>query len=158
MKDSRWIGLAVIILGVLTLFVLIPLGVASPGQIDTLALAPKFWPIIIASVFTLTGVILTIMPGGVDEESQTDVHRFIQRIPRLATLLAALFGFYFLAPYIGMVFPTMLLILGLSWFAGEDRWKLMIPVSLIVPVVLTSFFILVANIPIPLGILEFVYG
>lgn len=158
MKESRGIGLAVTLLGLLTLFVLIPFGVVSPGRVDSLALAPKFWPIIIASVFTLMGVTLAIRPGDVDEESRADTDQFVARIPRLAILLATLFGFYLLVPYFGMVLPGILLIFGLSWFAGEDRWGVIIPISLIVPVVLTSFFTLVANIPIPLGILEFVYG
>lgn len=158
MKESRLIGVSVFAIGAITLFVLIPIGIVSPSDVPTLALAPEFWPIVIASTFTLMGILLAVLPGHVDQESRAEIQMLPTRSPRLLAILAALFVFYFLVPYIGMVVPAMFIIFGLSWFAGERRWMMLIVISVMIPIILTLFFLFVANIPIPLGMFEFVYG
>ena len=157
MNSSRLVGLAVVAIGLFTLFILIPYGIVSPSDIPTLALAPEFWPLIIASVFTLTGVLLAILPATTEKSRFVEPNFWKQRVPRLFLLLAVLFGFYFLVPFTGMILPAILLIFGLSWFAGEKRWKLILVLAFIIPIVLSIFFIYVANIPIPLGLFEFLY-
>ena len=157
MNSSRLTGVFVTALGPLTIFVLIPFGIVSPSDVDILALAPEFWPLLIASVFTLMGILLTILPDKTEDESLIDRNFLKRRVPRLAAILAVLLAFYFVVPVAGMVLPAMILIFGLSWFAGERRWKLLILLSSIVPILLVLFFVLVANIPIPLGIFEFIY-
>ena len=158
MKESRLVGLAVAVLGSFALTVLIPYGIASPSEVPSLALAPEFWPVVIASVFTLMGVVLAIAPTDTDEASRFDLSMLRPRAVRLAIILAALFGYYLAVPWFGMVTPAIVLLFGLSWFAGERRLKLLIPISIVVPVVLTGFFLFIANIPIPLGLFEFIYS
>ena len=158
MNESRLIGAVVAALGLLTLFVLIPIGIVSPADVGSLALAPEFWPIIIASLFTLMGVLLIFIPGQLDPDAPREPINIKRRAGRLALLLGALFGVYFAIPVMGMVVPAMLVIFGLSWLAGERRWKLLLALSLSIPVLLTVFFQFVASIPIPLGIFEFIYG
>ena len=158
MNESRLIGAVVAALGLITLFVLIPIGIVSPSDVGTLALAPEFWPMIIASLFTLMGMMLMFFPGKADPDASRGPINFKRRALRLAILFAALFGVYFAGPLLGMVVPAMLVIFGLSWLAGERRWKLLVALSLSIPILLTAFFIFIASIPIPLGIFEFVYG
>lgn len=158
MKESRLLGVAVVTIGALALFVLIPVGIVSPSDVPALALAPEFWPFVIASVFTLMGIIMTIAPGSIDQETVAELQLIPKRILRLTGFLAVLFGFYFVVPYFGMVVPAMAIIFGLCWFTGERRWMLLILISLLIPFVLTLFFIFIANIPIPLGIFEFLYS
>lgn len=157
MKESRLLGVAVVTIGALALFVLIPVGIVSPSDVPALALAPEFWPFVIASVFTLMGVFMTIAPGSIDQETVAELQLIPKRILRLTGFLAVLFGFYFVVPYFGMVVPAMAIIFGLCWFTGERRWLLLMLISLLIPFVLTLFFIFIANIPIPLGIFEFLY-
>ncbi len=158
MKESRLLGVAVVAIGAIGLFVLIPVGIVSPSDVPALALAPEFWPFVIASVFTLMGIFMTIAPGSTDQETVTELRLMRTRILRLTGFFAVLFGFYFVVPYVGMVVPAIAIIFGLCWFTGERRWLLLLLISLLIPFVLTLFFIFVANIPIPLGIFEFIYG
>ena len=154
-------GLVVVGLGLLTLFVLIPIGIVSPGDVDVLALAPEFWPLIVASLFTLSGIIMAIKPFEEkqdDEEEAEEPIPWPERLPRLAIILGVLFGFYFLAPYLGFVIPGIVLIAGLAWFASERRVGMTVLISIIPPVLLYVFFVIIANIPIPLGMFEFIHG
>ena len=155
-------GVVVVGLGLLTLFVLIPIGIDSPGDVDVLALAPEFWPLIVASLFTISGIIMTIKPfeekPDDDEEEAEEPAPWPERLPRLAIILGVLFAFYFVAPYLGFVIPGIVLIAGLAWFASERRVGMMFLISIIPPVLLYVFFVIIANIPIPLGIFEFIHG
>ncbi len=158
MNESRFIGVAVAALGLIALFVLIPIGVVSPANVDVVALAPEFWPTIIASVLALAGVVLAIFPARADSEETVPPRRYGRRTARLSILLTIVLAVYFSVPYLGMVLPAMLMIFALSYFAGERRPAVLAGLSLIMPAALTGFFIVIANIPIPLGVFEFVYG
>lgn len=158
MTSARLIGVAVTLLGALTLTVLIPYGIVSPSDVASLALAPEFWPYIIASLFTLMGVMLTVWPDQTQPHEFTLVEFIRHRVPRLAAVLGGLFAYYLVVPFAGMVVPAMVLIFGLSWFAGETRFKMLATISVLIPVLLTAFFQFVANIPIPLGVFEFIYN
>lgn len=158
MRESRSIGLALVALGLLALFVLIPAGIVAPSNMKSLALAPDFWPNIIASVFVMTGAILLIAPARYPSPPSVEQAYSIARITRLFLLLGSLFGVYAATPYLGLVVPAMLMVFGLSWLAGERRWKFLITLSVVSPVVLVVFFIYVARVPIPLGVFEFIYG
>ena len=161
MFKSRLTGLAVVVLGLLTIFVLIPVGIVSPRDVKTIALAPEFWPLIIASALTFMGIIMTVRrpeESQQQEDGPVTLADWKQRTPRLAIVLAALFGFYYLTPVLGMVVCGILLISGLTWFAGEHRWKLIATIAITAPVVLYLFFYFVANIPIPHGVLESVFN
>ncbi|MCY4314275.1 MAG: hypothetical protein OXD44_11410, partial [Gammaproteobacteria bacterium] len=115
MRESRSIGLIIAALGLLAFFVLIPVGIVTPSNIESLALAPDFWPSIIASVFVMTGVILLIAPARYAQPSSEGQACSITRIARLFLLLGVLFGVYVATPYLGLVMPAMLMVSGLSW-------------------------------------------
>lgn len=157
---SRLIGIGVFALGLALFFALIPIGIDSPGQVSHMTLAPDFWPRIISALFALTGVLLCLRPGApADNAENVDSSDSWQhRLPRLAVILAALFGFYFGINRFGMVVPGMLILFALMWFAGERRWRLMAGIAFGMPVLLYFFFTAVANIPIPLGMFEFLRG
>ena len=158
MNEQRITGLIVLTIGLLTIFILIPIGIVSPRDVNNFALAPEFWPMIVAVTFSVMGLILTIRPIRREGEEVTEVTiEWKQRIPRIAMVLAVLFGFYYLAPFLGMVVTGTLLILILTWFAGERRWLLMTGLAILVPVTLYLFFYYVASIPIPLGIFEQIF-
>lgn len=142
----------------LALFFLIPAGIVTPSSVKSLVLAPDFWPNIIASVFVLTGITLLIAPAACEPQPSSKPTDPIARIIRLMLLFGALFGVYLATPRLGLVVPTMLMVLGLSWLAGERRWKLLIILSVASPIALTAFFTYIANVPIPLGVFEFIYG
>lgn len=156
MTRERLTGFGVLILGILIFSVIIPHGVDRPGNVQHAALAPDFWPRIVAAIIALMGLLLIVRPTR--EEVADDDDRWFQRLPGLAVTLGALFGFYFLIPHLGMVAPGTAVLLGLMIYAGERRWPLGIAVAVGVPVLLYFFFSYIANIPIPLGVFESLRG
>ena len=68
MTRERLTGIGVLILGLLIFFLLIPRGVDRPGSVEHAALAPDFWPKIIAAIIVLMGLFLTVAPA--KEEGQ----------------------------------------------------------------------------------------
>ncbi|MCY4051399.1 MAG: tripartite tricarboxylate transporter TctB family protein [Gammaproteobacteria bacterium] len=158
MHESRLIGLVIVALGLFAFFALIPIGIVTPSNNKSLALAPDFWPRIIASVFILMGIILLISPARYELSSSVEQFCSIVQLTRLVLLFGILFGIYIATPQLGLVLPSMLMVFGLSWLAGERRCKLLIILSFFGPIALAVFFIHIANIPIPLGIFEFIYG
>ena len=169
MIRERLTGIGVLVLGLLIFFVLIPAGVDRPGSVEHAALAPDFWPRIIAGIIMLMGLFLAIRPAAKeegDEERGDDggeegveaaaeaAAGWTHRLPGLAVALGTLFAFYFLIPYLGMVAPGIAVILGLMVYAGERRWPLGVAVALCVPILLYVFFVHVASVPIPLGVFE----
>lgn len=163
MRGERVIGGGVLALGLLAFFILIPLGVDNPAGVSHLSLAPDFWPRIIAGVFALMGLLMLIHPGPARLPDKNTGEAAAptagpERLLRLAVVLAVLFGFYFLIPFLGMVAPGMVLIWVLMRFAGERRLRLMAAVAVATPLLLYFFFTQVAGIPIPLGVFEGLRG
>ena len=178
MTRERLTGIGVLVLGLLVFFVLIPRGVDQPGNVEHAALAPDFWPRIIAVVIALMGLLLAVRPAqeddgekGVSESGAGEssgigegsgggeaVVHWPQRLPGLAVTLGALFAFYFLIPFLGMVASGAALIFGLMVYAGERRWPRVAAIAVGVPVALYLFFVYVASIPIPLGVFESLRG
>ena len=163
MIRERLTGAGVALLGLLIFTVLIPWGIDQPGNVEHMALAPDFWPQIIAVIMMVLGVLQAIRPApddddDDDEDTGEDSGRWLHRVPGLAVALGALFGFYVLIPTLGMVVPGMAVILGLMAFGGERRWLLAAAVAAGVPLLLYVFFVHVAGIPIPLGVFEALRG
>ena len=164
MIRERLTGIGVLVLGLLIFFVLIPAGIDRPGSVEHAALAPDFWPRIIAGIIMLMGLFLTVRPAAEDEgeehgdsgggEAVEAAAGWTHRLPGLAVALGTLFAFYFLIPYLGMVAPGIAVILGLMVYAGERRWPMGIAIALCVPILLYVFFVHVASVPIPLGMFE----
>ena len=168
MIRERLTGIGVLVLGLLIFFVLIPAGVDRPGSVEHAALAPDFWPRIIAGIIMLMGLFLAIRPAAKEEDEERGdgggeegveaaaeaAGGWTHRLPGLAVALGTLFAFYFLIPYLGMVAPGIAVILGLMVYAGERRWPLGVAVALCVPILLYVFFVHVASVPIPLGVFE----
>lgn len=160
MIRERLTGAGVALLGLLIFTVLIPWGIDQPGNVEHTALAPDFWPQIIAVIMMVLGVLQAIRPAPDDEDEDggEDSGRWLHRLPGLAVALGALFGFYALIPSLGMVVPGAALIFVLMAFGGERRWLLAAAVAAGVPLLLYAFFVHVAGIPIPLGVFETLRG
>ncbi len=161
MIRERLTGFGVALLGLLIFAVLIPWGIDQPGNVEHTALAPDFWPQIIAGAMMVLGALLAIRPGPDDDDDEDggeDSGRWLHRLPGLAAVLGALFGFHLLIPSLGMVVPGVAVIFGLMVLGGERRWLLAAVVAAGVPVLLYAFFVHVAGIPIPLGVFETLRG
>ena len=159
------LGGGFVILALVVIFVVIPAGITMPGRLENRALAPNFWPLIIMGVLGLSGAILLLQAltskklenDSADSEGVQDAEKdrpMPQMIFRVGTVFGVLFVFYFAISLAGIVLPSMLAVAFLTWFAGERRWKIIVPLAILLPILLYYFFVHVAQITMPLGVFE----
>ena len=155
-------GLALVVFGGLALGVLIPFGIQKPLSVEHRALAPSFWPNIVASAILLIGIALTVstllnrrgeQASDSSQHSEADAGSgWLAFRPFLA--LAICFALYFGLEPLGFVLASAIAIVALMMLAGEYRPYVILPVALVLPLGLHLFFTKAASVPIPMGILE----
>lgn len=157
-------GALFLVLGILTIVILIPSGVDSPGNVEISALSPEFWPRVIA--FAVVFVALSLVAESyflktpevdADEDAEADAIYKLDTLPgtlRTVILIFALFLFYFALTTLGVVASSIVLMLAMMLFFGERKWYYIVPISILLPILLYLFFLHVAGVPMPLGIFE----
>lgn len=161
LKKDSYLGLCIVGLGLLIYFWLIPLGVATPSRISNPALSPTFWPEIIALLLCFFGLFLTI-----ESLVQTKSKQFIKDAEaagdsgaliehgiawRPAAALFFIIPYYLSVVNLGLLLPSIVAFIAYSFLAGENRILAPVICGVIIPVVITIFFIKAANTLIPLG-------
>ena len=141
-------------------FIVIPLGVVLPGNTESRALAPDFWPTVILGMAALSGLCL-IAHGWLRRTLGEDAARPTvagkERLSvalRVAGAFGAMILCYLAIPFLGLVVPAVLLCLCLLLMGGERRLPVLLSVSLVLPTLLYLFFNNVAGVPIPVGVFE----
>lgn len=170
--QNIYVGMAVVLVSVFGWLFLIPIGIILPADIEIRALSPDFWPHIVLGMMAIAGGILTLQgiinwrralrqneshkPGGMESNAKVRAEGLplAQATVRVAVVIATLFLLYYAIPQIGMVAATMVVLVFLMWFAGERRFKIILPVAIFLPLLLYIFFVYAANVPIPLGVFE----
>lgn len=165
-KREVGIGLAALAIAALGWFVVIPLGIDMPQQIDISALSPDFWPRIVMVLLALSGVVMAVQgvlesrhealatePETVDEDEIIE-HAPATLTARVVFALAMLFVFYVAIFQFGIVVSSALIIILFTYMLGQRQWKYILPLAVLLPVILYFFFVYVANIPMPLGMFE----
>lgn len=142
-------------------FYLIPAGVNAPARVAVEALAPAFWPSIILWMTLILGAILLaegvfeyFRPAPAAEKTDSEYLPVRDAVFRLGVAVVFLFIYYFLIEVIGMVAASVLAILVFTWFSGERRYVIFVPVAILLPFGLYYFFTEVAHVPLPLGYFE----
>lgn len=150
------IGLMLLAISLLLLVWLIPEGIPQPSRLREGQLSPRFWPLVAVMVMAISGLVLTALAwfekgqGMASEAEEGDeLLPFGKAMAGLTVGLLLLAGYYLAMARLGMVVASMLGILALGLAYGERRWRVLIPVALVLPVVLYLFFVYVAGIPIP---------
>jgi cell division protein FtsW (lipid II flippase) len=157
-KPDFILGLLIIVLALIGSFVFIPRGVVLPDNIETRALSPDFWPLIIMMLLGIAGIALTIQSkygkAANDREADSVMRPLGEGLIRVAIVIAWLLGMFFAIPFIGMPIACALTFAAMSLFAGERRWKYILPITILMPLALYLFFVYVANVPLPVGVFE----
>lgn len=160
------IGGATVAFACLALFVLVPLGIEDPGEIDILALGPAFWPSVISIFILLMGAVVgaqglrRLRAGRAAAESDGEDQRSLATalseyaLGRWLGALSLLATFYVLLEPLGMILASMLAMVTLMVLGGERRAALLVVLPMGLPFALFLFFRYVANVVIPLGALE----
>ncbi len=140
--------------GALVIWVLIPLGVAEPKSVKFAALSPSYYPRIIAGALMLLGagaLLRAFTQGNADDQA---VDRHPNAVGRTAGFLAILFVLALALNWLGFVLGCGAAVFAAMTLAGERKIWLSAAIALVLPLVLYFFFLKVARIPIPLGILD----
>ena len=156
-------GGVLILISILFLAVLIPEAVQVPRGEHLAVLSPDFWIKII--VWTLLALGLILFAEGVqiakkesasaqDDVTESDYRSFPASLIIVTLAIALLFLFYFGIVYLGMLASSIIALIVFIRLSGENRWKIIIPIALIQPILLYYFFLKVAGIPMPLGIFD----
>lgn len=155
------VGLLFLGLGLMAVFVLIPVGIDEPPSVDFAALSPSYWPRIVClfiagfGVLIIAGVLLSWRGGGTDDTHPEATPVPVESTPlRTLTALVLMFVLYAALEPLGFVLATVLALVVLMLLAGERRSLVIGPVALGVPLALYVFFVYAASIPIPMGMLE----
>ena len=151
------LGAAVIGIAALLAFVVIPVGIIMPGNLETRSLAPDFWPLIVIGMAATSGAALAVGAWRRNDEAfdapAPDPDRR-QALLRVGAAFAALFACYALLEVIGMILPTIVLCAFMMLLGGERRWKVILPTSVLLPLALYGFFAGFAGVPLPAGVFE----
>ena len=152
-KTDLSLGLFLVAFSIAGIF-LLPVGIDTPTSVSHRSLAPDFWPLVVLASLGTIGVVLFIA-SWFGNEAQVAASRGIglaHLLFRLAILAVVLLGNYYLMSILGIVITSILSILLLSYFGGERRWTMLVPLAIAPPLLLYGFFVYLANIPLPLGI------
>ena len=155
-------GAGLLVAALLVLFWLIPFGIDSPGAIANRALAPAFWPRIIVigmiglSVLLVLQGLLALRRPPLDPEAIREFNPGGELKMLVAT--AALFVYAWLLTWAGIVASSVLALIFFTVLHGERRIRIVLPVAILLPLALYLFFREIAQVPMPLGIFEGVFG
>ncbi|MEM1199850.1 MAG: tripartite tricarboxylate transporter TctB family protein [Pseudomonadota bacterium] len=152
-------GAVYLALGLFLVFVLIPVGIVEPGNVEFAVLAPSYWPRVICLVLATLGIGMLVRfwmskhsdaSGG---EAQMSVYKGLL-LWRVGVVIGGTFVLYYVLEPLGFVLAGALALALLLLFAGERRPLYVTLIAIGVPALLYLFFTKAASIPIPAGILE----
>ena len=154
MKRDLYSGLIFIALGVALLTILVPMGIVEPRKVRFAALSPSYYPRIVAGALLLLGLAVA-WKARRETVGDPESNRHPNARLRIACFIALLGAYALLLPWLGFVAAGSLGLLTAFWIAGERRLGLILPLAVLVPLLLYFFFLKVALIPIPTGVLTF---
>ncbi|MBX2881461.1 MAG: tripartite tricarboxylate transporter TctB family protein [Granulosicoccus sp.] len=155
MKQNLCSGVAMATIGLLFVFVLIPYGVVEPKKVKYAALSPSYYPRFVAIALVLLGVAVTLRSLILKPPvSQNEDVAHPQAFKRILIMFVILGLFAVSIPWLGFIVSSTLVLLSTFYLAGERRFLLIIGLAVVLPLALYFFFLKVASVPIPLGILS----
>lgn len=141
-------------LALLLMLVLIPVGVVEPKKIKYAALSPSYYPRFVTYVLLALGIAVTVRSLLFKEVAAHSTDLRTDALRRYCWVFAILALYALSITWLGFIVTSALALMATFWLAGERRLYLTIPLALLLPVGLYFFFLKVASVPIPLGILE----
>ena len=154
MKRDMLAGISVLFIGILLVFVLIPIGVDEPGSVEFAALAPSYYPRFVGIAMILLGLAITVR--SIYRPVADDLFEIPESVLVYKAICAIviMFATAIFVSSVGFVLVGAAALLALMFLAGE-RSPVIIAVAVIgLPLLLYFFFTKLANIPIPGGVLE----
>lgn len=158
-KNDLYLGLFLTVLFAIVVWGLIPFGIDTPQSHDPGQLPPAAYPTWI-SVTGLCASLLITFNALVRLLKKTNLANSEKQKPfTVAEYFApffaflSLFIFYFFINEIGMLLGAFVLYAVFAILCGERKWTRLLIVDSILVVVMYLFFVKIATVPIPLGVL-----
>ena len=160
-------GCIVVAFALAVLLVLVPYGVDRPGQVDVSALSPNFWPTVLGVFLLAMGTLVagqtlwrhkTRKAPAPENRAPAQDWPGLDPVPKTMAAVALLFVYYAVLEPLGLVAASMLAMVAFTVLAGERRIAIVAPLAILVPVALYLFFQEVAQVAIPVGIFEEMFG
>ena len=154
-SKNFWAGMVMLLLGLAVISVLIPFGVDEPRRVKYAALSPSYYPRIVAICLSVLGLVITVRSAlaGTSGEVEGAENR-PDALLRIAIVFGILLAMALLLTTLGFIVTTTLALGTAIWFAGERNYVMIAAMAIIIPLALYFFFLKVAGIPIPLGVLH----
>ena len=147
-------AIIMLVISALLIWVLIPSGIVEPKKVKFDALSPSYYPRIVAYALLLLGAGVFLRSFLSKKTSPPAGDRHPNATGRTFGFLFILLLLALTLNWLGFIVASTIAMLLALWLGGERRLFLIIPLAVILPLVLYFFFLKVARIPIPLGILE----
>jgi putative tricarboxylic transport membrane protein len=167
MDKDQYIGVFTACFGLLVIFVLVPIGVdLHEVEADTqLLVRPDFWPTIVGGIMVVVGLVYTAVSrikyrASGSSESQASEDSASESLPfrietrRVVAIILVILLFLISNEFTGMFIPAVAMFIVCAIGLGDGRLTYKLLGAVLVPFFLLQFFERIANIPIPLGILE----
>ena len=155
MKRDLWAGLIMVALALLMMFVLIPVGVVEPKKIKYAALSPSYYPRFVTYVLLALGAAISVramvFSRAHSDNDPVDIRPDASRRYVWVFVILALYAATI--TWLGFIVTSAVALLATFWLAGERRLYLSVPIAVLLPLGLYFFFLKVASVPIPLGVL-----
>ena len=149
------IGLLLAIVGLIFLVILIPQGIVEPRKVKYAAMSPSFYPRLVAIALVLLGLALSANAFIRGKETiESDATWRDDAWLRIGIVFVFLALMAFSLGYLGFVLSSAIAIAVLTYLANERRLWLVAVIAVLTPLLLYFFFVKVAKIPIPSGLLE----
>lgn len=166
-KSDLITGGIIVTFALVVLLLLVPYGVDRPGQVDVSALSPNFWPTVLGFFLLLMGGLVTgqtlwrhktqTAPAP-EKTASSENWPGLGPIPKTFAAVALLFLYYAVLNPLGLVAASMLAMIAFTLLAGERRTVIVAPLAILVPIGLYFFFQEIAQVAIPVGIFEEMFG
>ncbi|MFV0437254.1 MAG: tripartite tricarboxylate transporter TctB family protein [Desulfopila sp.] len=163
MNRTLLIGCIGLTWSVLMFTIVLPRGITMPASVEMAALSPIFWPRIVIALAGLASAVLLmqgILAKGTKRtdaaQESSEYYRWPKATSRVAIAFALILAAYLSIDFFGLVIPSILALAILMWFAGERSIFKIVTVAMLVPIMLLVFFQYVANVPIPLGDIQYI--
>ena len=144
-KSNVPAGIVFLILGVVSLTVLIPYGIDNPPSVQFRSLSPSYWPTVVSIVVSAIGVALLatgfLKRGTLPEAEVSEPDSSIWLKIRPFLVFAICVGLYFALETFGFVLTTAVGMFVLMLIGGERRLYLILPICVLIPLALYTFFI-----------------
>ncbi|PWG65545.1 tripartite tricarboxylate transporter TctB family protein [Spiribacter halobius] len=148
-------GLVMVLVGVALIVWIIPAGTSAPYSAGNLAHSPAFWPKVLAVILLLAGAALALKAvpqtarnpvAAMDAVSLSKAASW-----RFWASLALLVPYYAACVQFGLLIPSTMAFVAYGLLAGERRYGILLLSAVLMPLLLTLFFIHLADVLVPLG-------